>query len=209
LEKEVERMEVKDTLAAALKAVTEAEIPAELREVAFAKAVDLLAAKIPAAPANGTSGAVNDAATPAEAQSGGQTVAPSGVSALDRIATKLGVDRELVEEVFAETDGSIDITVSPRKLAPAKQEASRQIALLITAGRQAAGVEERTATDVIRAKCEEFRKLDPTNFGKAIGGMHDEFSFQGPPRKRLVKLSRQGWPAAVDLVKRLTGEAES
>lgn len=200
-------MEVKDTLTAALKAVTDANIPEELREVAFAKAVDLLAGTV--SPASSRSQATNGAPAP---QTGRQEVEPPKVdsgSALDRIASKLDVGRDRVDEVFAESDGTIDIIVSARKLASSKQEGTRQIALLLAAGRQAAGVEEWTGADVIRAKCEDFRKLDSPNFGKALGGMQDEFSLQGPAKKRKVKVSRQGWLAAGDLVKSLTGGTET
>ncbi len=190
-------MEVKDILKSAIKAVAEAEVPDDLREVAFAKAIDLLAGP--------DSGSITAAGTRASAGPAPTTAEIAG-SPMDQIAARLGMSSEAVREVFSEDDGLIDIAVSPRKLDSAKKEASKQIALLLASGRQAAGVEDWTGFDVIRGKCEEFRKLDSSNFAKAVTEMDDEFSFQGSGKNRSVKVSRQGWLKAADLVKQLTGE---
>lgn len=199
-------MEVKDTLTAALKAVTDAEIPEDLREVAFAKAVDLLTGTAPVAPEGGRLRTEKGTAAPA----GGQTAAAAGGgSVLDRIADKLGVGREAVEEVFAESDGSIEIVVPHSKFAKAKMPAAQELAILLAAGRQAGGIDERTSLDDIRTVCEDFKKLDTNNFSKAMNGMKDEFTFQGSGKGRGVKVTRPGWTKATELVKRLTGGAES
>jgi hypothetical protein len=114
-----------------------------------------------------------------------------------------------VDRVFEESGETIDLVIAPSKLAKPKKEATQQIALLIAAGRQGAGMEERTTLDVIRTKCEEFKRLDPPNFSKAMNVLNDEFTFSGSGKTRSVKVSRPGWTKAAELVTQLTKEGDN
>lgn len=196
-------VEVKDILADALKAVTEAGIPDDLREVAFAKAVDLVGGNGgPRTPQPGS-----EHAAPAGERTTRRGGAAGDESLLGRMASKLGVDRDAVEAVFAETDGDIEIVVNHGKLAKGKFPAAQELALLLAAGRQAAELEERTSLEDIRAVCEDFKKLDQHNFNKAMNQMADEFTVQGKGKERGLRVTRPGWTKAAELVERLGGGA--
>lgn len=196
-------MEVKDILVSALKAVADAGIPDDLREVAFSKAVDLL---------TGSTGHLTSATPPSGETVGFERPVPADTAdgdVLQGIAARLGIDREGTLEVFDQVDGSIDITVAPSKLSDGMLPATQQLALLLAAGRQAAGVEERTLLSDIRTLCEDFKKLDTNNFSNAMKGMKDEFTFQGSGKARSVRVTRPGWAKATALVNQLIGGGES
>jgi hypothetical protein len=192
------RMEVREVLVRALKEVDEADIPSELRAVAFGKAVDLLS--------TGAQDATRQLPPPRRDPLGnGQPAAES--SPLERIATRLKLDTEVVQDVFDHDDDGLRVVVSPKKLEKQDARATKQLALLVAAGRQAAGLDEDDWTNVseIRQVAEDYRKLDPSNFAKHIAQLQDEFSVRGSGQKRALRVTRPGWDAARELVERLAG----
>jgi hypothetical protein len=192
------RMEVHDVLVRALKAVDEADIPEELRTVAFGKAVDLIAAD-----AGGTTERSQQ-----RRDLGGSGHPATGDLALDKIAARLKLDVGVVQDVFHYDDErGLQIVVSSKKLEASRSGGTKQLALLVAAGRQAAGLDEGDWTDVgvIRQVCQDYKKFDSSNFAKHIAGMKYEFNVTGSAQKRLVKITRPGWDAARELVERLAG----
>src|SRR5437660_10217428 len=134
------QMETKDILVDALRAVEAADIPDDLRGAAFAKAVDLISSR--------PHGPVSQPAAPASAVED-----PSG-SGLDRIAAKLAVDAEVASQLYYIADGQLEVVVSPGRLAAKASPATKELALLVVAGRQAAGIDaEWTGVDEIRKVC--------------------------------------------------------
>jgi hypothetical protein len=125
---------------------------------------------------------------------------------LDRVATRLRVDKAVVADVFDDSDGGIDVIVAPRKLDPAKARATKQLALLVVAARQAAELEEWTDVDEIRRLAEDYKKYDSANFASAIKEMQDDFRFKRVGRKISVKLGRPGWERAAEMIRRLAGD---
>jgi hypothetical protein len=71
----------------------------------------------------------------------------SDTSPLGKIARKLNVEVEDVQDIFDHGEQGPQIIVSPRKLDKHLGAAARQIALLAAAGRQAAG-DDNNWTDV-------------------------------------------------------------
>jgi hypothetical protein len=112
---------------------------------------------------------------------------------------------EDVSEVYAEDKGELDIVISPTKLDNKKMGATKELALLVAAGRQGAAVDEWTTLDSIRHFAEEFKKYDAPNFARAIRGMGDTFRYTGSGGELKVKLGRPGWEQATALVKGLAG----
>lgn len=131
--------------------------------------------------------------------------APAVGDLVGTIAARLRLDREIVGEVFDETDGKIDIIVPPRKLATAKAPAVKQLALLVAVARQGADVEEWTDADEIRGFVEDFKRYDQANFASTLKQMDDIFRFKQSGRKITMKLSRPGWDRAVELITKLAG----
>ncbi|MFL5842808.1 MAG: hypothetical protein ACJ77Z_20365 [Thermoleophilaceae bacterium] len=194
--------DARDVLTAVLEDVKEAEVPDDLREVAFSKMFDLRAGTVtPAAPPAGGGGA-----------GAPQTTVISGSEdhgdPLAAIAAKAGVSRESAAEVFTVHDGKVDLIVPAGKLSAEDARGTKEIALLIAGARQAGGLEEWTSWDTIRAVCGEFKRLDSANFAKTMRSMEDTFNYRKESdRKWLVKLARPGWEHFAVAVKRLGGES--
>jgi hypothetical protein len=182
-------MEVKDILAAALREIEEAKVPDELRPVAFGKVVDLLAAGTQPAPRG----------RPRIDHGGDESE-----SILDRIAAQLEASPESVAVVYYEQDGDLGIGVAHTKLASGKASATRQLALVVAAGRQAAGLDDGwTNVGTIRRWCEEFGKFDSPNFAATIREIGEVFSFRGQGQRREIRVLRPGFEKARQLVEEL------
>lgn len=192
-------MDVKDVLITANRAVQEAELPEDLKDTAFAKAVDLIAGTGQVAR---PSSAVVSTPTRSADIFGQPTVDDGGT--LGRIAAKLRVDIDTVRELYNEEDGKLEVTVPSAKLETSKKGATKQLALLVAAGRQAAGLEEYTPLERVREVAELFRRYDSPNFARTIQEMEEDFSFRGESRSRAIRVSRPGW----EHVTRLIGELE-
>jgi hypothetical protein len=128
---------------------------------------------------------------------------PSG-GLLDRLASRLQLSRDVVEEVFMEDGDGLVISVHPARLAASKSAGARQITLLVTAMRQAAG-EEQTPIDEIRKVAIDFGKYDAPNFASAVNELRGGFLFKGPTRQRTLRLTRAGWAQTSDLIRELAG----
>jgi hypothetical protein len=181
----------------AFAAVTEAGIPPELQSTALEKAVDLLA------------GASGDAPSGPPPAGGGKkrTNTRGDKSVLDNIAVALKVDRDVIDEVFDddESDG-LKIVLGTGKFEAAKRGGTKQLALLLAAGRQTAGLEEWTPTKAIIGVVKDFNRFDSANFAYTIKQMDDVFLFSGSSSgDRKVKVNRQGKEQAATLIRALAG----
>jgi hypothetical protein len=187
----------KDILIAAHRAVEEADLPPELKEVAFAKAVDLLAAR--AGLAVSPSAPVAEVSLAAEA-------AGTADKSLERIAAKLKLDGDGVGETFHIDGDDLKLSLAASRFAQQDTKATREIALLVAAGRQAGGWDAAwTPTTTIRQVCDDYGKLDEGNFAKTINGMDEVFSYSGGSRDKRVKVNRKGYEEATALIRKLTG----
>lgn len=193
-------MEVKDLLTAALEAVDDAEIPDDLRPIAFEKAVNLLAGS------QSTIGESKDGADLSKGRTAG-TGPHSGTTGtlLDLVAQKLKVSRDVIGDIYREADGDIRLIIGTRRLETGKAAGARQVALLVAAGRQAAGLEDFTPLERIKDEAERFKKFDSKNFATTMGKMSTAFTFDGSGKSRAVRLSQPGWEEAADLVNAFAG----
>jgi hypothetical protein len=190
-------MEVREVLVQALVEVDEANVPAELRSVAFGKAVDLLVAR---------AGESTEPLQPFHQTRMGNGQVTGDAAPLGKVAARLKLDKELVQDIFDYDEDGVRVIVSPRKLDKGLGPGTKQLALLVVAGRQAAGDDEGwTSVEAIRKVCEEYNKLDSPNFAAHIKAMKNEFTLRGTAQKREVKLTRPGWEAARELVEKLAG----
>lgn len=199
---------VRDILNEAVKDVEETNVPEDLRGIAFSKAFDFRADTL-AAPSSGASGVQTGEA---RTQAGGRGAAMSA-GALEgdpiaAIAARIGIDRGTVAEVFTASDGELQLIVPPGRLAKRTATASKEIATLIAGGRQAAGLEEWTSWNRIRAVCSDYKKLDSANFAKSMREMEEVFRFRKGEgeREMLMTLARPGWERFAVEVRRLGGE---
>lgn len=170
-----------------LEALDEAAVPAELREAAFIKGLELRASR------PGPAGAGKaPPATDSEAERR---------DPLEQIAARFELDVEAVREVFHEDGDNLGIGVAPSRLLRGQAAATKQIALLLAAGRQAGGYDDGyTRVSVVREVCRDFGRLDSSNFSATITEMSEEFTFKGRGQDRQVHVTRPGWAKARGLI---------
>ena len=187
--------DVPDILRRAARAVSDAELPQDLRAVGFSAAVRLLA-----------NGAFEVGVAPtltAELPLAGSNSSQGG-GELHALSRYLGVTIQDVESVFfLDDDGSPKIGLARSRLGRSTAEAARQLALLGVAARQYSGDEQFTSSSVIRDLCQDFGVFDVSNFAKTLLAMRGEFQFQGSGVSRRVRLIRPGIEQAARLVQEL------
>jgi hypothetical protein len=191
----------REVLVTTLEDVKQSDTPDDLRMIAFSKVFDLHSgANAPVTPSyTGLGATAGSGATTA-------TTPTSSNDLLAAIAVRVGTDRETVAEVFDQRNGELELIIGAGKLPAQVAAGTKEIALLVAGGRQAAGVEEWTALDVVRDVCADFKKLDSGNFSKTIRSMTDEFNVRKESeRKTVIRVSRPGWEAFAALIKRLSG----
>jgi hypothetical protein len=186
----------REVLVEVLKDVEEANVPDDLREIAFSKTFDLRA---------GTAAANSAAPSPPGTKT--SRTLTGDTDPLANIAARYGIDATTVAEVYAIENGKLELIVPLSKLPKASATGTKEIALLIAGGRQAGGIEEWTSWEEIRDACVEFKKYDAGNFAKTMHEMDDVFNQRRhSERKYLVKLARPGWDRLGEAIRRLGGE---
>lgn len=191
----VDHTPAKEIIEAAYKAVKESGIPAGLQEVAFTKAVDLLASKIK------PSSAVIET---------NDTSAGGGDGTVDermaKIAKRMGVEVNTLRYVYELDDEGVTLIVKRAKLASDKANATGEIAVLYCAARQAGGYDEGyTTASEVRDRVKDYGVLDANNFAGKIGKMTDWFAMKGSGAKRELKATQTGYEEAAKIVGRITG----
>jgi hypothetical protein len=181
--------EITEILRQAADVVAAANLPKDFHSVAFGKAVDLIA---------GIDNSVPSTKSRDEA-------AGDSVDVLQRIAAKLSVDSDMIGEFFEVDDGEVRLTVAPSKLEAPKSKGAKQIAVLLSAARQAAGIEDWTETKIIREVVDDYGKFDSGNFATALNELGDYLSFSGTSRNRKVKMRKAGFEHAGQLLVSLQG----
>jgi hypothetical protein len=189
-------MEIKDALSAARLAVENAGLPEAWGDIAFGEVLRSLL---------GTQAV--SAAPPVVAPGLGKPASGS-TAGLGHLAARLGVSDSALADVFAVEDDNVSLYVASGKLPTTKSKATREVALLIVAARQGAGIDD-SWTDVahVRDALTQYNRYDASNFSKYLRDTGDVFNLRGKPVQQL-RLTRPGWEAAVELVKSLTGSEQ-
>jgi len=192
-------MELRELFEQVISVIDELNIPNDLRAVAFEKGVDILAGPRSAPPA-ASSGVPDSGKTPPRDIAGAR---------LEKIAAKLGTSIDEINVIYHEADDNLGIGVATSKLAKSSAAATREIALLIAAGRQAGGYDvDWTPIGEIRSVCSDYGRFDGANFASTITDMGDFLNFRGRGQGREVRVLKPGFDAAAALVRRLsTGAA--
>ncbi len=190
-----------DLLRSALKALDDAAVPEDLRETAFEKAFDALA---------GTASPSASASTGGDAAGSGAAPAPprpaDASTPIGKIAAALSVDEESASHVFDISGDELTLTVTRAQLADDRAEAVREIALLVVAGRQAAGLdEERTHTNRARHEAEQLNVMAKNTFQAEMAKLTPLVTVKNVAMGRELKITRHGNTEAGKIVKRITG----
>lgn len=131
-------------------------------------------------------------------------VPPAADSRLGRLAVRVGVPESALADVFDVEGDDVALHVPSARIAAAKSRATREIALLIAAARQGAGIDESSWTDIshVRDALIQYNRYDQSNFAKYVRDTDDVFNLRGKPVQHL-RLTRPGWEAAEAMIKSL------
>lgn len=194
----VEVVVLKRTVAA----LEEVQLDDEFRLLAFEKVFDLVTGEIT------LTGSAAGAAQPPSPSFVPSPTVPQGRQdddgdILSKISARLKLDRAIVDEVYGVKDGELVLHMSPSKLDDTRSGGTKEIALVLAAGRQAAGIEEWTSYAEIRQWCDHMNRLDASNFAGTMAEMDSLLRTTGSPRKREVQLRATGWEEASKTVRKL------
>lgn len=186
-------MELSDAIKAAHHAVVEADLPANLQEVAFGQVLRH----------------VLDGSSRTPGGDLGERTSHTAINettGLGRLAARAGVGEGALADLFEIGESSVSLHVASSRIAATKSQATREIALLIASARQGGGIDEAwTAVEHVREALQYYKRYDTNNFSAYLKGIGDAFNFRGKGSSQEMRLTQPGWEMAVDLIKFLTG----
>ena len=178
-----------EALRLAANCVEQANLPVEYRPVAFSKVFDAIVGDLPLPLAP------QEASISARAQT-------TSVS-LDTLARRLGIRADQAEYVYDLTGADLGLVLARSKLPAQKARATKMLALIYAAGRQAIYDEEWTPVSAVREQCRLYGTLDSANFASTIADAGDALLTRGRGSNRHVKVTRTGYEEAGRLVAEL------
>lgn len=191
------RRQVIEQIAWAHGVVDAADVPEDLRVVAFQHALAVRMEML----TRGASRALPLVRAPLN---GG----PSS-DRLSHVAAALRLPEDVVERIY-EHDGAGVRLAFPRSLllSPDSKAASmRHVALLVAVGRQTSGEEDATPFSALRRECAELGVLDGPNFATEVGRL--EMRIAGGRNTRVVYVQRHHHGQAAALIRRMVASAEA
>lgn len=177
-----------------------ANLPPNLEAIGFQKAIDYLL---------GHPNRLNVGSTPRAAPVVTDLDVDGSTSPLEQIAQKLQVDLATIEEIFS-FDGNkgLQLIVGARKVGSERRRAMRLLAVLVAGGRQLGGLEEWTKLATVREVCDQYGKLDATNFSTVMNGLDNIFGYRGKGgTNREMRINRAGWEELKSVIANLSSDA--
>jgi hypothetical protein len=191
--------QVADLLTRALVAIDAAQVPDDLREIAFTNALSFLNGGLTPTPPGSSAPTLGDAMA-----AGAGTSSGSGL--LDKIAAALGVEPAKIKRVFAEQDGVPQLIVKSNTLPKTKAAAAHDIALLLMAGRQLGGLDDYTEAAILRETVKRYGKFDRANFAGQMKALDHYILTEGKGASTKRKLTHPGIEAAAKMVDKYATE---
>jgi hypothetical protein len=187
-----------DLLKRAVAALEEASVPEDLRTLAFAKVVDLLACAPSATPAH-----VRSVDVEATGNHGGQ----DQLDEISRIASKIGISTTLLDRIFDQHEGALIFSGNVSSLGKTKSDKVHSLALLLLAGRRWAGLDGNGATpdEVLRAEVDRLGLLDVSNYSKHIATLKPYVTITGSGKNGVYKIKYDGLEKAAKIGRDLAG----
>jgi hypothetical protein len=193
-------MEPVDLLNQATAAIKQANIPQDLKVVAFAKIMDLLVTQNISS--LGNMAPINSSHSPER-----DSVEASG-NVLRDIASNLGVPVNVIDRIFDETDGNIAFCGDISALGRSKAEKVQSLAVLLLAGRRWGGLDGggATADDILRTEIDRHGLLDVSNYSKHIATLKPFITISGSGKKATYKVKYDGLEKAKEIGRSLAGQ---
>lgn len=175
-----------------LAALAEANVPASLREVAFAKTFDLIAR---GGSPQGKRGE-NPRSTGGDPVGGGD-----GSPGLQKIATALKIDGNLIGDFFREDGDELWLSLHHSELGSQIKTQVGNGALLVVAGRQYGGYDSSSPTSykVLQERLKDYWVVD-SNFSSNVKAVTNNFVVSGTGKNATYKLRSPGRTAAAKFV---------
>lgn len=177
----------------------ETKMPKALHPVAFASVFSFLASDGPPAAAGDRHGAQDKSNDPQ---------APEGIPA---IAEALGIDEENAGYLFDIDGKDLDLTIARDQLSKDRAAALREVAFLVVAGRQAAGLDpDRTDSGHVRTQGVHLNVMNKNTFREEMGKLGPYITAKNAGRfARSLKMTRGGREEAAKITKRLIDKRNS
>jgi hypothetical protein len=178
----------------AIEAVDEAQVPEDLRVPAFERAFSLIVG------ATGLTAAVEQPPAPTAEGTPGAGVGDP----LHALAARLGLDLATIADVYYVDGDELGLSMAPSRFDSRKAGGTKQISLLVAAGRQGGGWEEWTPVRAIRETVRDYGRFDQANFATTIKNMGHAFNLRGRGQQAEVRVTRPGFEKAAQLIRELT-----
>jgi len=170
--------------------------------VLLAARLGLLAGNVPSAGDKSHADEMSAGGAPSAGASLTALPAPAEGDLVGRIAAALKIDRDVADLIYDVKDGELGYVLSARRLATDKSNATRQLAQVVAAGRQAAGLEEWTPASVVREVVNDYGKLDGANFASYINKLDKDNAclLRDKGVNRQIKVTRSGIESIADVL---------
>jgi hypothetical protein len=174
-------------------AVQDADLPADLRQIGFERALEALGLGAALAPPS-------DAPVRSD-----EAEHRSDDNPLLAIARRLNLPIDVVDQIYETDDGTIRLALRRSMLPDPERKAAamRHVSLLTVAGRQAAG-EELTPFAAMREECLALKVLDAPNFASEVGKL--DLRLTGARNSRTAKANRHHFEEAAELIQQIVAE---
>jgi hypothetical protein len=191
-------MEPVDLLKRAVAAVEEADVPEDLRTLAFAKALDLLVSGKPSQSEDKNSG---------KSTSEGGGCGHQRDDFASRIAAKIDVSPTLVDRIFDEHEEDLIFSGDVSGLGKSRNEKVHALTLLLLAGRRWAGLDTGGVTQdgVLRAEIDRHGLLDVSNYSRQISVLKPYITITGSGKSGSYKIKYDGLEKAKQLARSMAG----
>lgn len=138
------------------------------------------------------------------------TAADEQATGLAGIAKALKVNEEAASYLFDIDGRDLDLTISRDDLSSDRATAMREVALLVVAGRQAAGIDkDRTDSNQVRNQGVHLGVMAKNTFRQEMGALNPQVTSKPQGRfGRALKMTRIGYDAAGVIAQRIAAKAE-
>jgi hypothetical protein len=146
----------------------------------------------------------------AEAERPGAEAVNERSAGLAGIAKALKVDEETASYLYDINGRDLDLTISRDDLSSDRATAMREVALLLVAGRQAAGIDkDRTDSNEVRNQGVDLGVMAKNTFRQEMGALNPQVTSKPQGRfGRALKMTRVGYDDAGKIAQRIAAKRE-